>query len=411
MTDPDAPGDHTPPRTNWLAVSALVVAAVAAAFQIGKAPSALPVMRAELGLSLDEGVWIISIFNLLGITLGMIAGAFGDRLGHRRLIAFGFLAMAAASFAGATAEGFSTILAGRVLEGLGFIVVASVAPPLLMRFGAPRHQRLIFGIYSGYWPAGVAVMILVTPMVMGAVGWRGLWHLNGILVLAVMLFVLWATRAPGEPAAASGPAPLGQALRTFLHRGPMLLAVTFGVYSSIHVTVVALLPTFYTEADTLGLGAASALAALVAVVNVGGNLVAGIAMYRGVSRTLLIVGTFALIAASALLMYDDGLGFGVRLSAAIFLSFIAGMIPACLFAATPIMAPAPTLVGATTGLMMQGSQLGQLVGPVAMAWVVTATGSWDFGPVTLVVAAAAGILLAFALRGIERRTAPQPGLA
>ena len=191
----------------------------------------------------------------------------------------------------------------------------------------------------------------------------------------------------------------------------MTLAITFGVYSSIHVTVVALLPTFYTEASTMGLGTASLLVALVTVVNVGGNLVAGLAMYRGVSRTLLVVVTFVLVAASALLMYDDALSFGLRLGAAIFLSFIAGMIPACLFAATPIMAPSPMLVGATTGLMMQGSQLGQLVGPVAMAWVVTSTGSWDYGPVTLVVAAALGCFLAFGLRAIERAKSAQAGLA
>ncbi len=153
----------------------------------------------------------------------------------------------------------------------------------------------------------------------------------------------------------------------------------------------------------MGLGAASVLTALVAVVNVGGNILAGVAMHRGAPRWLLVVGTFVLIAGSALLMYDDGLSFALRLGAAIFLSFIAGMIPACLFAAPPVVAPTPALVGATTGLMMQGSQLGQLVGPVTMAWVVTATGSWDYAPVTLVVASVVGVGLMLALRRIEAR--------
>ena len=132
MSVPDQPGDDASPRTNWIAVSVLILAAVAAAFQIGKAPAALPVIRAELSLSLDEGVWVISIFNLLGITFGMIAGALGDRLGHRRLMVVGFLAMAVASFAGAAAEGFTLLLLSRVLEGFGFIVVASVAPPMFL---------------------------------------------------------------------------------------------------------------------------------------------------------------------------------------------------------------------------------------------------------------------------------------
>ena len=400
------PGDAASSRTNWLAVCILILAAVAAAFQIGKAPAALPVIRNELGLSLDEGVWIISIFNLLGITFGMIAGAMGDRLGHRRLNVVGFLAMATASFAGAAADGFAVLLLSRVLEGFGFIVVASVAPPMFLAVSAPRDHRLIFGLYSGYWPAGVAIMILVTPVILDAIGWRGLWSVNGVLALAVLALVLVVTRprvTRGIRAARPDPPPFAEALRTFLHIGPMTLALTFGAYSAIHVTVVALLPTFYTEAGALGLGSASALVALVTAVNILGNIIAGLALQRGVSRVLLVVLAFVLIAGSALLMYDDGLSFPVRLGAAIFLSFIAGLVPASLFASTPVVAPSPGLVGATTGLMMQGSQLGQLVGPVAMAWVVTSTGSWDFAPVTLVLAAIIGIALMFALRRIEAR--------
>lgn len=404
MTVSEQPGGDASPRTNWIAVSVLILAAVAAAFQIGKAPAALPVIRAELGLSLDEGVWVISIFNLLGITFGMIAGALGDRLGHRRLMVVGFLAMAAASFAGAAADGFELLLLSRVLEGFGFIIVASVAPPMFLAVSNKRDHRLIFGLYSGYWPAGVAIMILVTPVVLDAIGWRGLWSVNGALALVVLGLVLVVTRPRATRAARPAPPPFGEALRTITRIGPLTLALTFGAYSSIHVTVVALLPTFYTEAGALGLGSASALVALVTAVNIFGNIFAGIALQRGASRVFLVVLAFALIAGSALLMYDDGLPFLVRLAAAIFLSFIAGLVPASLFATTQVVAPSASLVGATTGLMMQGSQLGQLVGPVAMAWVVTNTGSWDFAPVTLVIAAIVGSALMFGLRRIEART-------
>jgi MFS family permease len=403
MSVPDQPGDDASPRTNWIAVSVLILAAVAAAFQIGKAPAALPVIRAELSLSLDEGVWVISIFNLLGITFGMIAGALGDRLGHRRLMVVGFLAMAVASFAGAAAEGFTLLLLSRVLEGFGFIVVASVAPPMFLAASNKRDHRLIFGLYSGYWPAGVAIMILITPVVLESIGWRGLWAVNGVLALVVLGLVSLATRPHVTRAAQLPPPPFGEALRTFTHIGPITLAMTFCAYSAIHVTVVALLPTFYTEAGSLGLGSASALVALVTAVNIFGNIIAGVALQRGVSRIFLVVLSFVLIAGSALLMYDDGLPFLVRLAAAVFLSFIAGLIPASLFASTPVVAPSPGLVGATTGLMMQGSQLGQLVGPVAMAWVVTNTGSWDFAPVTLLIAAGIGSALMFGLRHIEVR--------
>ena len=409
MSSHDARAGDPPLRTNWFAVSVVVLASVTAAFQIGKAPAALPAMQADLGLTLEEGVWIISIFNLLGVAFGMFAGALGDRLGHRKLLLSGFVAMAAASFVGANADGFAMLLASRVLEGFGFVVVVAVAPALFLQFAEPRHHRLIFGFYGGYWPAGVAVMILVTPVVLEAAGWRGLWSLNGVLAIVVMLLVAFATRSSAVIRAPAAPPPFGHALRTFTQAGPLVLALTFATYSSIHVTVVALLPTFYVEAEALGLGRVAPLAAFVTVVNVAGNILGGIAIHRGVARWKLVIATFVLVGLSALLMYDDSLTFEVRLAAAIFLSFIAGVIPACLFATAAVVAPTAALVGATTGLMMQGSQLGQLVGPVAMAKVVTVTGSWDFAPVTLVVAAVTGSVLMLLLRRIERRRVPGAG--
>ncbi|MGB0572901.1 MAG: CynX/NimT family MFS transporter [Alphaproteobacteria bacterium] len=403
MSAQDTRTGEPPSRTNWFAVSVVVLASVTAAFQIGKAPVALPVMQAELGLTLEEGVWIISIFNLLGIAFGMFAGATGDRLGHRKLLLSGFVAIAVASFLGAGADGFAMLLASRVLEGFGFVVVVAVAPALFLQFAEPRHHRLIFGFYGGYWPAGVAVMILVTPIILEAAGWRGLWSVNGVLAILVMLLVAYGTRSKDIIRPPAPPPPFGQALRTFTQAGPLVLALTFATYSSIHVTVVALLPTFYVEAEALGLGSVAPLTAFVTAVNVAGNVVGGTAIHRGVARWKLVIMTFALLGMSALLMYNDGLTFGVRLSAAIFLSFIAGIIPACLFATAAVVAPTAALVGATTGLMMQGSQLGQLLGPVAMAKVVTVTGTWDSASITLIIAAVTGSGLMLLLRWIETR--------
>ena len=226
---------------------------------------------------------------------------------------------------------------------------------------------------------------------------------NGVLAIVVMSLVAFATRARAVAPPAASPPPFGEALRTFTRAGPLVLALTFATYSSIHVTVVALLPTFYVEAESLGLGRVAPLTAFVTAVNVVGNILGGIAIHRGVARWKLVIATFVLLGLSAMLMYDEGLTFGIRLAAAIFLSFIAGVIPACLFATAAVVAPTAALVGATTGLMMQGSQLGQLVGPVAMAKVVTVTGSWNAAPYTLVAAAIAGSLLMILLTGIERR--------
>ncbi len=90
--------------TRWGIFLLAYGAGVVGAFQIGKMPSALPDIRAELGLGLVGAGWAISMFNVIGVSCGIAIGAVTDWLGHRRVAVGGLLCIAAASLAGAFAE-------------------------------------------------------------------------------------------------------------------------------------------------------------------------------------------------------------------------------------------------------------------------------------------------------------------
>ena len=142
----------TPPpiaaRTDWPVVLLVVGAGIVAAFQIGKAPAALPVLRADLNLSLVAAGWVISMFNVIGVALGMLIGAFADRIGHRRVVLAGLGLVAAASLAGAAAQAAFPLLASRFFEGLGFMMVVVAAPNLILRAASPGDLKLAFGAWG-----------------------------------------------------------------------------------------------------------------------------------------------------------------------------------------------------------------------------------------------------------------------
>ena len=56
-------------------------------------------------------------------------------------------------------------------------------------------------------------------------------------------------------------------------------------------------------------------------------------------------------------------------------SAVIGLVPGALFTALPVHAPRPELVGASTGLLMQGSNIGGLIGPPVTGALV-ASGGW-----------------------------------
>ena len=62
-------------------------------------------------------------------------------------------------------------------------------------------------------------------------------------------------------------------------------------------------------------------------------------------------------------IFIDGVPDLLRLVLAGVYSAVIGVVPAALFTALPVHAPRPELVGASTGLLMQGSNVGSLIGP------------------------------------------------
>ena len=190
--------------------------------------------------------------------------------------------------------------------------------------------------------------------------------------------------------------------RTVTSRWPLLLAGSFALYTSIFLTVFGFLPTLLIDELDFSLGRAAGWTAFAVATNVGGNLMGGFGLHRGIPRWALISFAFVVMGLGVLVVYRTGAPPEARLIAAVVISFVGGMIPAVCIAGAAVHAPTPALVGTTNGVIMQASQLGQTVGPVATAALVTAVGGWQVAPVLLVLSAGAGIVLAQAVRQAER---------
>jgi MFS family permease len=401
-----SPADTSPlERTPWAAVLILIGAGVAASFQVGKAPPVLTEMRREFGMSLVLAGWILGTFNVIGLALGAFTGAVADALGRRRLLVLGLITQAAASLAGGLSPWVWLLLLTRVLEGLGFLVVAVCGPALIVRMARARDLRLALSGWSCYVPAGMSAIMVIAPLVTGPFGWRGLWTLNALVLggyaLLVQTFVPPSTRT-GVPARGALSRILRDLLRTATSLGPLLLALTFSTYTLQWLSVMGFLPTLLVEQYGLGTGQASILTALVVAANVPGNLAGGWLMGRGAGRASLIVTASLLMGLSSLVIYAEGLPFGIRYAGCLFFAGAGGLLPAAVISGAPVHAPTADLVATTNGLLMQGSQLGQMAGPPALALLISRAGGWHAAPWLLCGSAALGILLSFWLAFLER---------
>jgi MFS family permease len=96
---------------------------------------------------------------------------------------------------------------------------------------------------------------------------------------------------------------------------------------------------------------------------------------------------------------------GLRLGLAFGFGIASGLIPASALAAAPVYAPTPALIGTMSGLMVMGSNTGQLFGPPALAAIRETSGNWDSTLWLLLSLAVAGIVMAVLSRPMENRAA------
>ncbi len=392
------------PATRWGVVAAALLAGVVTAMQFGKAPPALPEVRAELALGLVAGGWIASIFNATAATFGIAGGGAVDAFGRRRTLIGGLACLAVGSFLGSLAGDGTSLLAARFLEGMGFVLVVVAAPSLIAASAHPRDHRLALSMWSTYMPTGMAIIAVASALLLAPLGWRGLWQVNTAVVVAALVALVAATRGvPRFPAAASERATIAGAARTIARPGPWLLAACFATYSFQWIAVMAWLPTFLIEEQGRTLTESALLTALVIAVNIPGNLAGAWLLHRGAPRWLLIAAASAVMGLFAAAILLGTAPDPAKLVMCLAFSFFGGVLPASILSGVPQHAPTPGLVGVTNGVIVQGVNLGSLSGPPALAALVAASGAWRHAGWLLALVALAGVALALVLRAVERR--------
>lgn len=403
------------PAAGLTPAAVVIAAGVVAALHVGKLSPALPVLREVLDVSLLQAGFLLSLVQLAGMLLGLAVGLTADGLGLKRSLVGGLLLLALASLAGGLAQDVTGLLLWRALEGLGFLLVAMPAPSLIRHLVPPARMSAVLGLWGGYMPLGTALALLGGPWVIAHSRWQVWWWGLGALTLLMAGAVGRLVPPDRErrlrphlhplPGGAGALAPAErwpQRLRlTLSARGPWLVALSFALYSGQWLAVIGFLPTIYAQAGVAG-GVTATLTALVAAVNMLGNLAAGRWLGRGVPPQALLytgfavmgLGTLAAFASWPLTAEGQGLPPSLRFAAVLLFSMVGGLIPGTLFFLAVRLAPGANTVSTSVGWMQQWAALGQFTGPPLVAWVAASTGGWHWTWAVSGVCALLGMALA-----------------
>ena len=407
-----------PDHTRWLAVAAALLAGYAGGIAMGKMAPAVPLLQREFGLSLVQSGWLISTFNAMAASCGLLFGVMADRIGAYRcclgalllLVLGGALGALVTPGAAMPAPGALWLLLGaRMIEGIGFIALIVSAPALIAATVAPAWRNLAFGFWASYMPLGASLALLASAPLLPLAGWQGLWWAVAAAALAAAL--LLCSQAPHyrslsrslSRSLTNGQARTLRDIRASLATpAPWWLGLAFAMYAIQNHGMLMWLPTYLINERGVSAADAGLLAALAIGANCIGNVFGGWLIQRQVARGVLISITFLITSTLFLLIFLGNLSDGLRYALVVLYNMACGPIPAAALSGAVRYARSPAEVGSLQGLVVQITQLGIFIGPPITAAVVSAAGNWDAALWVLLSASAIGMLAALLVMRHER---------
>ncbi|MGX6601440.1 DHA2 family efflux MFS transporter permease subunit [Micromonosporaceae bacterium Da 78-11] len=172
--------------------------------------TALPVIRTELGASLQDLQWFVNAYTLPFAAFLLTAAALGDRIGRRRMFLGGIVVFTLASAAAALAAEPWQLTAARAVQGLGGAAVAPLSLTLLAAAVPDDKRTAAVGIWGGISGLGVAVGPVVGGAVVEGLDWHWIFWLN--VPVGVVAVVLAAVVLPESRGGTRRLDPLGLAL-------------------------------------------------------------------------------------------------------------------------------------------------------------------------------------------------------
>lgn len=132
-------------------------------------------------------------YALVGVMIGALsAGAIGDRIGRRRIMLGAVAWFSVGMAATALARDITTFGILRLLTGIGIGAIVATAGAVIAEF-APAGRRNLFNavVYSGI-PAGGVVASALAMILRDHIGWRGLFLIGALPLVAVLPYAWFA---------------------------------------------------------------------------------------------------------------------------------------------------------------------------------------------------------------------------
>ena len=181
------------PRWRWFALLVVAGGMMMSVINITIVQIALPDMSAEFGSDANAIGWVVTGFLATQATLLPIAGRAGDLYGRYRVFIVGLVVLVLGSVLCALAWNTESIIAFRIIQGIGAATMAPTAFSTVAELFRPEERGAAMGVVVSAISVAPVISLLLAGVLVAAFGWRAVFWFTpvmGAVVLAGIALVL-----------------------------------------------------------------------------------------------------------------------------------------------------------------------------------------------------------------------------
>ena len=161
---------------------------------------ALPRMQQSLQTDMAGLQWIVDSYALCLSAFMLSAGLLGDRYGRKKSWLLGVLAFTVGSMMCALAGSLSTLLWGRVVQGMaGALLIPGALSILTHAFPDPAQRARVIGGWSSFSALALVLGPILGGVLVDVADWPSIFSLNLPLGLLTLGLGMWGIQESANP--------------------------------------------------------------------------------------------------------------------------------------------------------------------------------------------------------------------
>ena len=163
---------------------------------------ALPAIARDTGASQTQLQWIVAAYALTFAALLLPAGALGDRIGRKPVLASGLAVFGLSSLTAIFLNGPGELIALRGLMGVGAAMIMPVTLSVITTVFPPEERGKAVGTWVGVAAGGGVLGLLASGVMLEWLPWQSIFVLNVVLAAVALigtLVIVPATRETRPP--------------------------------------------------------------------------------------------------------------------------------------------------------------------------------------------------------------------